>query len=142
MWPRFGSYLALARSKAEQGQSNVKKLQKALTQELAINGSARMLLSSFLVKQELPPVTNYFSHVELIKNNRGVLGDRRVGQKRKNWYLDVARILSAELGCELVTFPGHHSSYMDVPNEFADRIDSILQKVDRVYLRREFISGG
>jgi hypothetical protein len=85
------------------------------------------------MKEELVPVTNYLPDVVLIKKNRVevVMAVGEWGQERKKWYVEVARILLAEFGCELVTFPGHHGSYMDMPNEFADRPHSVLQKVDR-----------
>ena len=74
-----------------------------------------------LVKLELLPVTNYLPDVEKIRQN-GVRVYIAVGEwalNRKTWYARAAQILAERLGCELVTFPGHHGSFMDMPEEWA-----------------------
>jgi len=86
--------------------------------------------SEFLVRQELLPVTNYLPDVERIRQN-GVKVVMAVGQwglDRKKWYVEAAQILARQLGCELVTFPGHHGSFMDMPDEFAATLRSVLHK--------------
>jgi pimeloyl-ACP methyl ester carboxylesterase len=91
--------------------------------------------ADFLVKQELLPVTNYLPDVEKIKTN-GVRVFLAVGEwalGKKTWYAQAAQILAAQLGCELVTFPGHHGSFMDMPGEFAATLRSVLHKTDRVF---------
>jgi pimeloyl-ACP methyl ester carboxylesterase len=83
-----------------------------------------------LVKLELLPVTNYLPDVERIKQN-GVKVFMAVGKwglDRKTWYVEAAQILAMQLGCELVTFPGHHGSFMDMPDEFAATLRSVLHK--------------
>lgn len=88
---------------------------------------------AFLVKQELLPVTNYLPDVESIKQN-GVSVFMAVGQwglDKKKWYVEVAQILAERLGCELVTFPGHHGSYEDMPDEFSATLRSVLHKAGR-----------
>ncbi len=88
---------------------------------------------AFLVKQELLPVTNYLPDVEGIKQN-GVRVFMAVGQwglVKKKWYVEVAQILAKKLDCELVTFPGHHGSYEDMPDEFAATLRSILHQAER-----------
>jgi pimeloyl-ACP methyl ester carboxylesterase len=90
--------------------------------------------TEILVKQELLPVTNYLPDVELIKKN-GVRVFMAVGQwglAKKKWYVTVAQILAEQLGCELVTFPGHHGSFMDMPVEWAATLRSVLHKAERV----------
>ena len=74
-----------------------------------------------LVKLELLPATNYLPDVELIKPNRVKLfmGIGEWALKRKTWIANIAQILAERLGCELVIFPGHHGSFMDMPDEFA-----------------------
>lgn len=77
-----------------------------------------------LVKLELLPVTNYLPDVDAIKRNhvKVFIGVSEYGLKRKAWYAQVARILAEKLDCELVTFPGHHGSFLDMPNEFSARL--------------------
>lgn len=82
------------------------------------------------MKQELLPVTNYLPDVELIKKNR-VRVFMAVGEwalAKKTWYARAAQILAEQLACELVTFPGHHGSYMDMPEEWAAALRSVLHK--------------
>ena len=84
-----------------------------------------------LTKLELLPVTNYLPDVERIKQN-GTSMFMAVGQwglERKAWYVELAQILAEKLGCELVTFPGHHGSFMDMPVEWAAVLRSVLYKV-------------
>ena len=88
--------------------------------------------SEILVKQELLPVTNYLPDVELIKKN-GVKVFMAIGTwalKRKTWYVQADQILAEQLGCELVTFPGHHGSFMDMPVEWAATLRSVLHKAE------------
>jgi len=88
--------------------------------------------TAFLVKQELLPVTNYLPDVEGIKKNR-VRVFVAVGQwalNKKTWYAQAAQILAEQLCCELVTFPGHHGSYLDMPEEFAAALRNVLHKAD------------
>lgn len=88
--------------------------------------------ADFLVKQELLPVTNYLPDAELIKKN-GAKMFMAVGQwglDRKKWYIEAAQILAEQLGCELVVFPGHHGSYMDMPDEFAAALRGVLHKAE------------
>jgi pimeloyl-ACP methyl ester carboxylesterase len=85
-----------------------------------------------LVKLELLPVTNYLPDVEKIKQNK-VKMFMAVGQwglDKKTGYAQAAQILAEKLGCELVTFPGHHGSYMDMPDEWAATLRSVLHKAE------------
>lgn len=86
--------------------------------------------ADFLIKQELLPVTNYLPDVETIKKN-GVkifMAGGKMSLDKKCWYAETAQILADRLGCEMVTFPGHHGSFMDTPNEWAATLRSILHK--------------
>jgi pimeloyl-ACP methyl ester carboxylesterase len=66
----------------------------------------------FFVKYEMPPFATYKPDVEMIKRNgvRLVFGvgeqsfDQSAGQ--------TAPILAEQLGCPLITFPGHHTSFL------------------------------
>ena len=132
---RFGSSLAALRFMLGV-ELPVRQLIKA-TREVNIHreqSSVRYISSKdaadFLVKQELLPVTNYLPDVERIKQN-GVRVFIAVGtwaQERKTWYAQAAHMLAEQLGCELVTFPGHHGSYMDLPDEWAATLRSVLHK--------------
>jgi len=84
-----------------------------------------------LTKLELLPVTNYLPDVDQIKKN-GVRVFMAVGQwglDRKVWYVTAAQILAEQLGCELITFPGHHGSFIDMPVEWAAVLRDTLHKV-------------
>jgi hypothetical protein len=66
----------------------------------------------------LLPVTNYMPDVEMIRRNRVTVfmaaGKRSLDKRR--FYAETARALSERLGCEIVTFPGHHGSFVICPN--------------------------
>ncbi len=88
----------------------------------------------FLTRQELLPITNYLPDIEKIKQN-GVKVFMAVGQwglDRKAWYVVVAQILAQRLGCELVVFPGHHGSYMDMPVEWAAVLRRVLHQAEEL----------
>ena len=86
--------------------------------------------ADFLVKQELLPVTNYLPDFEKIKQNgvKVFIAVSQYGLGRKAWYAQVAQIMAEKLGCERVTFPGHHGSFMDMPVEWAATLRSVLHK--------------
>jgi pimeloyl-ACP methyl ester carboxylesterase len=88
--------------------------------------------SEFLLKFELLPVTNYLPDFEKIKQNgtKVVIGASEYGIRRRAWYAQAAQILAEKLGCELVVFPGHHGSFLDMPEEFAAALRRVLQKVE------------
>jgi pimeloyl-ACP methyl ester carboxylesterase len=85
-----------------------------------------------LVKQELLGVTNYLPDVEVIKQNgvRVFVAVGKWAQERRTWYAQTASILSEQLGCELVTFPGHHGSFMDMPVEWAATLRRVLHEAE------------
>jgi len=86
--------------------------------------------TDFLIRQELLPVTNYLPDIEKIKQNRVkvfiAVGEWSLG--KNIWLAQVAKILAEKLDCELVPFPGHHGSFMDLPTEFAAALRSVLHK--------------
>ncbi len=86
--------------------------------------------TDFLVKQELLPVTNYLPDVELIKTNgvRVFMAAGKWSLEKKRWYAQTAQILAEQLGCEVVTFPGHHGSFMDMPVEWAATLRRVLHQ--------------
>jgi hypothetical protein len=89
-----------------------------------------------LMKLELLPVTNYLPDVQRIKQS-GTRVFMAVGQwalDRKTWYAQANQILAERLGCELVTFPGHHGAFMDMPVEFAGTLRRVLHKAQEMRL--------
>jgi pimeloyl-ACP methyl ester carboxylesterase len=85
--------------------------------------------TDILVKHELLPVTNYLPDVAQIRKNgvKVFLAVGKWGVDHKTWYVKAAEILAKELDCELVTFPGHHGSFMDMPEEWADTLRGVLK---------------
>jgi pimeloyl-ACP methyl ester carboxylesterase len=83
-----------------------------------------------LVKLELLPVTNYLPDFEAIKRNRVkvFIGVSKYGLKRRAWYARVAQILAEHLDCELITFPGHHGSFLDMPDEFSAALRDVVDR--------------
>jgi pimeloyl-ACP methyl ester carboxylesterase len=85
-------------------------------------------VSDFFVRYELLPVTNYLPDFAGIRERgvRVVMGVGRVNLERRRWYVESSEILAARLGCEMVTFPGHHISYWDMPDEWAAALREVL----------------
>jgi hypothetical protein len=90
----------------------------------------RRTVTEFFLKQELLPVTNYAPDIEVIKKNNMKIymaaGKRSLEKKR--FYAQTAQVLAEQLGCELVVFPGHHGSFVDMPNEWAATLRRVLHK--------------
>jgi len=140
---RFGSYLAALRfmlgaelpvRKLARAQIKANEYTKSLREQSGEHRISPKVAADVLVKLELLPVTNYLPDVELIKQN-GVRVFMAVGTwalKKKTWYVQAAHILAEQLGCELMTFPGHHGSYMDMPEEWAATLRSVLHKAEAV----------
>ena len=87
-------------------------------------------ISDLFVKQELLPVTNYMPNVEMIKKNgiKIFLAAGKVSLQKKRFYAETAPILANMLHCEMITFPGHHVSYIDMPKEWSAVLRSVLHK--------------
>lgn len=83
-----------------------------------------------LIKQELLPVTNYSPDIETIKKNgvRVFMANGKISVEKKRFYAETAQILAEKLGCEMVSFPGHHISFFDMPNEWASIMRDVLHK--------------
>ena len=87
--------------------------------------------TEFMIKHELLPVTNYMLDVDKIKKDstKIYMAVGEWSKKRNTWYAQTAKIVAGKLDCELITFPGHHGSYMDMPEEFAATLRNLLQKI-------------
>jgi hypothetical protein len=83
-----------------------------------------------LIKLELLPVTNYMPDFDAIKRGEtaSFVGVSEYGLTRKAWYAQAAQILANQLNCELVTFPGHHGSFMDMPDEFSAVLRDVIHR--------------
>lgn len=142
---RFGSYPAAIRfmlgaelpvRKLAQAQTRANKYTKGRRKQSGEHRISNKVAADVLVKLELLPVTNYLPDVELIKQNE-VKVFIAVGEwalERKTWYVQAAQIMAGKLGCELVTFPGHHGSYMDMPEEWAATLRNVLHKDEPIYV--------
>ncbi|MBX3082272.1 MAG: alpha/beta hydrolase [Anaerolineae bacterium] len=143
-WQRFfaGAYLTTFRFGASLGalqfmlgaQLPVRQLISA-TKEVNLHqkqSSERYMsareAAEVLMKLELLPVTNYLPDIAQIKQNgvKVIIGVGEWGLANKVWYVEVAQILAQQLGCELVTFPGHHGAFLDRPKEFATALRNVL----------------
>lgn len=90
----------------------------------------RAVTTAFFVKQELLPVTNYLPDVAAIKRS-GVKMYMAAGKRsleKKRFYAETARILAERLRCEMVTFPGHHGSFVDMPDQWAATLRDVLHR--------------
>ncbi|MFD0712214.1 alpha/beta fold hydrolase [Paenibacillus sp. GCM10027626] len=86
---------------------------------------------SFLIRYEMIPSVNYMPDIERIKQN-GVkifAAAGRMTLDKGKYYGRTAPILAEKLDCELVTFPGHHLSFFDMPQEWAAVLRDVLHKV-------------
>jgi pimeloyl-ACP methyl ester carboxylesterase len=87
-------------------------------------------VSDFFVKQELLPVTNYRPDVEAIQKNgiKVFMAAGKTSLDKKRFYAQTAPILADMLCCEMVLLPGHHVSYLDMPEEWATVLRTVLHK--------------
>ena len=88
------------------------------------------LTTDVLMKLELLPVTNYLPDAAAIRKS-GVKMYMAAGKEsldKKRWYAQTAQILAEQLGCELVIFPGHHGSFMGMPEEWTAVLRRILHR--------------
>lgn len=87
----------------------------------------------FFLKHELLPVTNYFPDVQQIKRN-GASVYMAIGKwtlDNKKVYGRTVPILADRLGCEMVVLPGHHVSYVDIPEEWAGALRAVLHRAEK-----------
>jgi pimeloyl-ACP methyl ester carboxylesterase len=89
-------------------------------------------VSDFFVKQELLAVTNYKPDVETIQKNgvKVFMAAGKTSLDKKRFYAQTAPILADMLCCEMVVFPGHHVSYLDMPEEWAAVLRAVLHKAE------------
>lgn len=86
--------------------------------------------NSYLLMHEMIPAVNYLPDIEKIKQN-GVKVIMAAGSRtleKGSYYGRTAPILAEMLGCKMVTFPGHHISYFDLPQEWSATLRKILKE--------------
>jgi pimeloyl-ACP methyl ester carboxylesterase len=86
--------------------------------------------NSYLLMHEMVPGVNYMPDIEKIKQN-GVKVIMAAGSRflaKGSYYGRTAPILANLLGCKMVTFPGHHISYFDLPQEWAETLRKVLKE--------------
>lgn len=84
----------------------------------------------FLIRHEMIPSVNYMPDIASIKHN-GVRMFVAAGQMtldKGKYFGRTVPILAESLGCEMVTFPGHHLSFFDRPREWADVLRNTLHR--------------
>lgn len=85
----------------------------------------------FGMRCELLPVVNYRPCVSELKKSgmKIVMGIGKVTLDVSAYYGRTVPILSKELDCAMVTFPGHHGTYMVNPHEWTATLRGILHTV-------------
>lgn len=132
---QFGASIAALRFALGVGlplQASIKgskdlKLHVEKHNEVRINDSDT---TNVLIKQELLPITNYSPDVETIKKNgvKVIMANGKISVEKKRFYAETVPILAEKLGCEMITFPSHHISFFDMPDEWASMLRGILHK--------------
>jgi len=103
-------------------------------QETHEHDSDPMRMADFFIKQELLPVTNYMPDIAGIKKNgvRILLAAGKESLNKKRFYAETAPILAKLMDCEMIVFPGHHTSYTDHPDEWAATLRNVLHKANEL----------
>jgi pimeloyl-ACP methyl ester carboxylesterase len=86
---------------------------------------------NFFIKHEMLPLVNYKPDVEMIKKNgvKVFMAAGKITLDKEKYYGLTAPIIAEMLNCNMINFPGHHISYLDMPEEWAAKLHDILQKV-------------
>ena len=56
---------------------------------------------------------------------------------KKRFYAQTVPVLSEKIGCEMVIFPGHHGSFMDMLEEWAAALRQTLHHANGNASRKE-----
>jgi pimeloyl-ACP methyl ester carboxylesterase len=83
-----------------------------------------------LLKNEMQPAINYRPNTEKIKANevKVIMAAGEMSLKKESYYARTSPILAEQLNAEFVVFPGHHLSYFDMPTEWAETLNKVLQE--------------
>jgi pimeloyl-ACP methyl ester carboxylesterase len=90
----------------------------------------RRKVIDFFLGQELLPVTNYMPSLNTLQRmkDKVVMAAGRNSLANQRFYAQVAPLLAQQIGCETVLFPGHHGSFVDMPDEWASCLSDTLKK--------------
>lgn len=85
----------------------------------------------FFVKNEMLPFTNYQPDIQRLKESAIPLymAAGQITLDRKKFYGETAPILASQLRCNMVTFPGHHMSYIEHAEAWTSTLRGILRSV-------------
>ena len=86
---------------------------------------------NFFIRQEMLPVTNYEPDLAAIQKNnvKIVMAAGKRSLEKKRFYAETPKILAEKLNCEFVLFPGHHASFIDLPDEWASTLKRTLTRM-------------
>jgi hypothetical protein len=89
----------------------------------------RRKVIDFFFGQELLPVTNYTPGLNALQRMKDkiVTAAGRKSLANERFYAQVAPLLAEQIGCESVLFPGHHGSFVDMPDEWASCLRDTLK---------------
>lgn len=84
--------------------------------------------SKYLIQQELLPVVRYDVDVGTLKNERAkiVFAVGEYAERRHTFLYQVAARLSELSGAPCAVVPGHHGSFMDDPEHWAEAVEKII----------------
>ena len=137
LWRRFGpviamlkfsfgvgfdiSFIAAFRAIRAERKSRARSAQAYLNRRKVID---------FFLGQELLPVTNYMPDLNALQQikDKIVMAGGRKSLASQRFYAQVAPLLADQIGCETVLFPGHHGSFVDMPDEWASCLRDTLKK--------------
>jgi pimeloyl-ACP methyl ester carboxylesterase len=99
----------------------------------------RRKVLDFFLGQEMLPVTNYMPDLNALRRikDKVFLAAGHVSLGKKRFFAEVAPILAEQIGCEMVVFPGHHASFVDLSDEWAARLRDTLHRASRARLSAE-----
>ena len=98
--------------------------------------------SEYLIRQELLPVVLYEADHDCLRKERdkAVLAVGTYAKENGTFLYEAAAHLSKKTGIPCESVPGHHGSFMDEPEQWADRVKQIIHKYftkDTAKIRKE-----
>jgi len=90
----------------------------------------RRKVIDFFLGQELLPVTNYTPSLNALQKikDKIVMAAGQKSLAKARFYAQVAPLVAEQVGCETVLFPGHHGSFVDMPDEWAACLRDTLKQ--------------
>ena len=108
----------------------VTKYEKQDATTLSLQRISSKAATDFLVFNELLPVTSYKPDFGALSKSgvKFFIGCGQYGIKKNTWYYRAAKIAADRLGCDFVTFPGHHGEYMGNYIPWTKVLEETVQK--------------